>query len=994
MTGRYRRGGENQPRQFRVASKPGLHFNAGMSRQWSKLFRSCVAPEVAMRRWRELTGSLTSDAFIESELHAHAVITTLSASEFFFDLLKSHPCWTLDVLAPENLAHARRVEGTRRELNLKLAALPEDATDTQRFDIVREFKNRELLRIGARDLLRLAGVPEITRELSDLADVCLQSVLGILLSGLEARVGIPHHQDAKGRWQPTSWCVIALGKLGGQELNFSSDVDLMFIYQEDGALRAPEKRRRSPARSTLSNHEFFTKFTESFASEMQRLSPSGNLYRLDLRLRPEGETGPLARSLASCESYYAQWGQGWERLMLLKARCVAGDARLGAEFIEAIQPFRYPRLMDDGLIRDVADNKQRLETEVIAPGDRGRDIKRGPGGIREIEFVVQTLQVLHGGRQPFLQDHQTLHAIEKLARYRFLRPGEAKALTRAYVFLRDVEHRLQMEADAQTHALPEDSARTAQLARLMGFATTAQFRAALARHRRAVRRVYGRFIGAPGPSSASHEPPPPAELAAAGFREPDRAARLLKRFVDGPGYALVSRRTTELGLQLVQSLLHHCPSRSSGRWIRALSDPDRVLARLDSFVERYGARATLYELWTRNPALFELWLWLFDRSEHLSSMAIQTPDLVEHLQLSGQLMRLKTSDIHLRELHEGEGDANQHRWLRRYGQAEQMRIGLRDILGLSTDGQHRGELTALATATLQYALDALFRRHGKPRAPVAIIGLGKLGGGELDYGSDLDILLVTEVPAKRLGALQTIATGLISLLSERTADGGLFNVDLRLRPDGEKGLLVTTPAACADYYTRRAQLWEIQSLTRAGFVAGDADVGGRFIEWITRLADFSRPRPDLACWTPAWRGEIHSMRQRIERERTPPGQDSLAIKTGSGGLMDAEFIAQALCLAHGWHEPNTLTALQRAARERAIPARLAQRLITGSSELRRIESILRRWSFEGEVLLPDDPAALQRVAVRCGFRDASLFLRHIGRIRAAIRRVYELILPA
>jgi glutamate-ammonia-ligase adenylyltransferase len=332
-----------------------------------------------------------------------------------------------------------------------------------------------------------------------------------------------------------------------------------------------------------------------------------------------------------------------------------------------------------------------------------------------------------------------------------------------------------------------------------------------------------------------------------------------------------------------------------------------------------------------------------------------------------------------------------------------MRIGLRDILELTDFEQSAEELSALADACLQYALESVMRRNRIEKPPFAIIGFGKLGGSEITYGSDLDIVFVTEAKAKNLPKLVKLAAEVMEMLSRRTEHGTVFMTDARLRPDGEKGLLVNTLAAYEEYYRCRAQLWEIQSLTRARFVAGDAEVGKRFHATAVRLTNFSSViqspsrKKDCrngrnisvalpACFVSDWKKQIHLMRMRIEKERTPAGKNNLAIKTGAGGLMDAEFIAQMLCLEHGWAEPNTLRALEHGCDEGLLPGR--DKLLKNYRELRRLESILRRWSYEGETVLPDDPAPYYRVSVRCGFETPEAFRTALARWRTDVRKVY------
>ncbi len=920
-----------------------------------------------------------------------------------------------------------------------------------------------MLRIGTRDLARLGELKEILEEISNVAaDVVLEAVWQICWLQLEQRYGRPYHLDAEGRWQPTSACVLGMGKLGGQELNYSSDVDVLFVYAEEGEVyqqARPGKPTRtrgeavrgnaqgsSPQRPTLANHQFFNRLAETFISEVTHLGPQGVLYRIDVRLRPEGDSGPLSRSLSGYENYYAQWGQTWERMMLIKARTVAGDEGVAAEFLEMVQSFRYPRSIAESALQEVGAMKDRIENEVVRADALDRNVKLGRGGIREIEFIAQALQLLHAGRQPFLQGSQTLPALQKLAQYELLPSQGAQDLIQAYGFLRDVEHRLQMENDRQTHTIPLDPEAQRRLARLMNFAGTKQFEAARREHTSKVRGLFESVLQREVPKAATQSQLPKqfdgaeAEwkhvLGGFGFKDVDRAVSTLREFVEGPGYVHVSPRTNELAVRLLSKFFELCPGGSKAEirapkpdplrasetaartsksktllvtsagtdrepssdlnlrpsafgsppGSRVLSDPDRVLTRLDSFITAYGARATLFELWNSNPALFELLLLLFDRSEFLAELAIRTPDLVDELVTSGRLRQRKSTEETLRDLRHGIEDEDQRLWLRRYHQTEVMRIGLRDILGLAHSEQYLTELSKLADACLRYALEVVLRKYRIKVAPFVIIGLGKLGGAEIDYGSDLDLLFVAGPKIKDLEKPKRIALEVMELLSTRTEQGLLFHTDARLRPDGEKGLLVNTLKAFEEYYRRRAMLWEIQTLTRTRPIAGDMKLGAQFQALAAKLTNFSRPSLPLVAFTPDWKHRIHQMRQRIESERTPRGRDDLAIKTGKGGVMDAEFIAQTLCMAHGWQEPNTLHALERGKTESSLPG--AEELIEHYRNLRRVEGILRRWSYEGETVLPLDPEPFYRVAVRCGFPTADAFREALRVCRSAIREVY------
>lgn len=967
---------------------------------WRRAIENCADPGRAGHYYELLRAAGGAAVRKANAEQARVLASVFGGSQALSELLVAHPDWLGPLLDVPGLRQPRCKEALQQEVQAWLKPLTERRDAATAYAALRQFKQRQMLRIGARDLAGLAETTEITLEISDVADVCLSAVYELVWTQLVARLGQPYHQDTEGRWQRTGLAVIGLGKLGGRELNYSSDVDVILVYGEEGATFKQPPRKSAAGERGVSNHQFFLRFAEGFIEEIIRLAPEGTLYRLDFRLRPEGKLGPLARSISSCESYYAQWGQTWERMMLMKARHVAGDAAVAAEFLETIQPFRYPRSLNQRFLQDIAAMKDRIESEVVKSGEIDRNVKLGRGGIREIEFVTQTLQLLHGGRNPFLQDAQTLPALEKLARYNFLSRDEAQALSVAYGWLRDVEHRLQMENNLQTHTIPTERRARQRLAALMGCESVTVFERVHREHAQRVRQTYDNLLKADEPAPPHDLPDLESERAEwlavlknASFRDPEKAYQLIREFAFGPGYVHVSPRTTELAVRLLPRLLSLCPtpelkSQSATLARRVLSDPDRVMARLDSFVSAYGARATLYELWTNNPSLFELLIALFDRSEFLAEIAIRTPDLVDELELSGRLRRSKTAEETLRDLRHGARDADQKLWLRRYHQAEFMRIGLRDILGLADVEQNLVELSALADACLTYALEAMMRKHRVKSPPFAIVGLGKLGGTELNYGSDLDIIFVAGSKVKDLSDLQALAVGVMDMLSSPTELGVAFATDARLRPDGEKGLLVNTLTAYEDYYRRRAQLWEIQAISRTRFVAGDAALGLRFQEVARQLTDFSRPQEALSAYTPTWQKEIARMRQRIEKERTPPGKQHLAIKTGAGGLIDAEFIAQTLAMAHGWHEANTLRSLMQARERKALSAAQADRLIDNYRKLRRAEAILRRWSYAGETVLPDDPAPLYRVAVRCGFTSADHFIKAVGEYRAAIRSVY------
>ena len=465
----------------------------------SDAIEACADPQRARHFRDTLRAAGTGGPWQAADGEPARILTAVwSGSQVLGEWLVQHPEWLAMLLETEGLLEPRRARALQAEVATWLPTALQAGDFVGALARLHLLQQRELLRIAARDLARLGRTPEIMLELSDLADVCLQVVFQVCWEQLANRFGVPWEQTLEGGWQRTRFCILGMGKLGGQELNYSSDVDVLFVYSDEGWVFKESPRKGSTTGKGISNHDFFRRLAEAFIAEVGRSSEQGTLYRIDLRLRPEGKAGPLARSLESYENYYAQWGQTWERMMLIKARGVAGDAGLADEFLEMVQPFRFPRLSGPGVREEMAAMKQRLETEVVRTRDEDRNVKLGRGGIREIEFIAQTQQILHAGRQPFLMDRQTVPALRKLATYEHLTGPESEALIAAYEFLRDVEHRLQMESHLQTHTLPSEPRARERLARLMGFATSGEFDTVLARHRREVRRALRGRPGATG----------------------------------------------------------------------------------------------------------------------------------------------------------------------------------------------------------------------------------------------------------------------------------------------------------------------------------------------------------------------------------------------------------------------------------------------------------------------------------------------------------------
>jgi glutamate-ammonia-ligase adenylyltransferase len=671
---------------------------------------------------------------------------------------------------------------------------------------------------------------------------------------------------------------------------------------------------------------------------------------MDLRLRPEGAAGPMTRSLESMENYYAGFGETWERLALIKARGIAGDRELTYDFLRELQPFIYPKSASSELLDEIAAIKRRIERDIVGHENLERNVKLGVGGIREIEFVVQALQLIHGSRNAFLQETSTLKALPALAELDLLPRAEALDLDRSYRFLRSVEHRLQMEAEQQTHTLPEEGEPLRRIARSFGFESSDSFTAALQTRMQRVREIFARVISErPQDNSSTTES---LEM----FAEQARAAKALAELAQGRASFHVAPRTRQIFRKLRPMLL---------QWLGQTADADATLTQFLRFVEAYGLRSLLFEMLVANPRLLELLVKLFDASRTGADILIRRPQLLEDVTRAGMLDRSISVARHLVALRKTGAVAGDFEAVRAYRQSQLLRILLRDVLGLADRSALQAEHSALAEACL-ISLHSIIAADGD----VTIIALGKFGGCELSYGADLDVVFV--------GENTRAAQELILEMGRPTAEGTIAPLDARLRPDGEKGPLTCSLAAYDAYYRSRAQLWEIHALTRARAVCGPA--GADFIALSQELCRAIAQRDDLFA-------QIDAMRERIRRDRGS-GSEILDFKTGLGGMVEAEFFVQALQLRAGVSNPHFGAALQMLATNEIVTADHATALRRSYDFLRRIESTLRRWENKSVSSLPADESEQRKLAHRMGAADLASFGEEYRNARETIHAVY------
>jgi glutamate-ammonia-ligase adenylyltransferase len=807
-----------------------------------------------------------SDVLRDDATARAGVIAVTCASRSLTNALV-HDAGLLDVLCEgDRLGAEHQLDDIRVEIEHS-AAVSDDAAGA-----LRRAKRREYLRIAVRDLLGIADLPAVGRELAALAEACLATALAIV--------------DP-----PLPMAIIGMGKLGGSELNYASDVDVLFVHDGDS-----EEADRA-ARAVLST--------------MTTPTPDGIVFRTDADLRPEGRAGRLSRNLDSYLAWYERWAQHWEFQALLKARPVAGDADLGRRFVDLVDPFVWPERLDPEAIREVRAMKARAEAELQKKGLGDRELKRGRGGIRDVEFAVQLLQLVHGRHDVSVRSRSTLGALEQLANAGYIEPVDQPPLADAYRFLRTVEHRLQLWDEQQTHTLPSDRGALVRLARVLGYRDSpgadalSRFEADQRAHQSAVRSIHERLFFAPILETLAGAGALPVEaaeerLAAFGFVDTVQTRAALRELTQG------LTRSSRVMQQLLPLILD---------WLSASPDPDLGLLQLRKLAEGPTRSAALAATFRDQPGAAARVCRVVGSSRVVGDALLRQPEVAELLgdddwivtpRSAGDLRSAALETLRWRR------DAGARRaGLRRFKRRELLRIGARDVLGLAPVEVTARELADLADASIEAALHSL--RSNDSGAAFAVIGMGRLGGRELSFASDVDVLFVYDgsTPADFEHAERT-ATALLAEIGATTAEGQTFDIDARLRPEGKNGPLARSLAGYRQYYERWVQPWELQALLRARPVAGDRDVGAAFLEMIEPFV-YRDPFPaDHAR-------EIRRIKARVERERIPAGEDpEFHLKLGRGGLTDVEFTVQLLQLEHGAahpeiREPSTTAALDRLA---------------------------------------------------------------------------------
>ena len=868
-------------------------------------------------------------------------------------------------------------------------------TRAARMNALRRFKYRHILRIGARDLLGDADLSMTTEELSHLADACISEALREAAVTVGDLFGTPRGPDGSD----TGVAVIGMGKLGGDELNYSSDIDLMFVYGADGETSGGRSGR-------VANGDYFARVCRELVALLEDITEEGHVFRVDLRLRPEGRMGPVVLSLDGYRQYYRERAELWERQALIKARIAAGDARVGARFQDLARETVYRPGLDERIVPAIRAMKGQIDTALRAKGREATNVKLGRGGIREIEFIVQALQLLYGGDDAWLREANSLKAIFRLTERGYLAPDLGRLLSQAYVHLRTIEHRLQILDELQTHTLPDDAQALGRLARRAGFQgpPARAAREFQVKHRAvtaAVHRAFREFFAA-----REHGPRHHVRLAsltalkATGFKDPERARQNLQLILEGRPlvpYAAHLDTTLERLYPLLLDALWKSP------------DPDEALNQFERLLGATGPRAGLVELLVKDPDLLLGLVKVCAGGDHLTELLIAQPELLASLANPERVLARKSKAVLRQAMASlfvpGTTPAEPRDRLRRVKQAEELAVVWRYVLGITTIDGYSREMTALAEATLAagwiLAQEPLVERYGVPRdsaghfIPAVIVGLGKLGGRELVTGSDLDLFVVFGEDGTTDGAERIDAHWFYSLAVERlagvlgdiTAAGVAFPVDLRLRPGSKGSGFAASVAALERYYLEHGDLWERQTLTRARLVLGDRALARRTRAALRRLVyGDALPRAALK--------EIAEVHARMERELGKETRGRVHVKYGRGGLVDVEFLAQALQLVHGHDHPEarqgaTAAALAGLARVGAIDPALASGLVERYRFLRRVSGALRLLGARPSDTLELAGPMPARVASALGYESRQAFLDAYREQTSAVREAYE-----
>jgi glutamate-ammonia-ligase adenylyltransferase len=850
----------------------------------------------------EKASELASGEKIE-ELNLELVCKAFAMSKFIADYASTRTTQFLELLDSSDFDNSR-VEGDCQEsISSKLSFVD---TEEKLMVCLRDFRNREMVRIAWRDLFQLATIEETLNDLSNLADSCLGSALEFIYQQSCSLRGTP--LDSAGN--PMELVVLGMGKLGAKELNYSSDIDLIYAYSEEGVFSGKRE---------YSYHEFFTVISRKLTKIINEITADGFVFRVDTRLRPFGDSGPLVMSFDAMENYYLSQAREWERYAMVKARVVAGDFGAGEQLMDILNPFIYRRYLDYSAFDSLRGLKEQINRENERK-NRVSNVKLGPGGIREIEFIGQAFQLIRGGREKALQERGILKVLKLLGESNCLPPLITSELQNSYLYLRKVENRLQEYADKQTHSLPDDEEGMVRLAWSMGHENWESFLTELDSVRQQVHEVFNQVFEAPHTDHKAEDDPSKnswnketgesalAAFTMLGYVDPKSAMDLIERFKQSHAFRMAGNRavdTFERLMPLVISAVGRC------------ENSDVTLQRVLSLLEAIARRTSYLSLLLEHPLAISQLVKLSSASGWINQLITRTPILLDELldartlyePLSKEALK---ADISTRfeqvDLADTERVVEE---LLYFKNSNVLRVATADIMDVIPLMVVSDYLTDIAEVVLEkvvsHAWQVVSARTGVPEGEssdkvggFAVVAYGKMGGIELSYSSDLDLVFLHSGRAdqvtngdKQISAelfYTRLGQRAMTILNSHGVGGRLYEVDMRLRPSGNSGLLVSRLDSFERYQKEEAWTWEHQALVRARFVCGDILVGDKFRNIRQTILEIKRDRDEL-------QKEVKEMRTKMRGSLGSKDKSLFDLKQGRGGIADIEFIVQFLVLS-------------------------------------------------------------------------------------------------
>lgn len=858
--------------------------------------------------WKSYLDAAGDDVSITPPELLEQTLRVWACSDFVAQSCVRFPALLGDLLASGELSRSRGEGDCAALLAGQLVDVSDEASLQK---TLRLFRRREMVRIAWRDLSGDAELVETTADLSAMADACIDLALGKLYGWHCEQWGTPCNADG----EPQQLVVLGMGKLGAHELNYSSDIDLIFAYPDDGETQG--------GRRSTTNQEFFIRLGQRLIQALDNNTADGFVFRVDMRLRPFGESGALAISFDAMEGYYQSHGREWERYAMVKARVVAGDLPAGEALMAMLKPFVYRRYVDFGAFESLREMKAMIAREVQRK-DMHDNVKLGAGGIREVEFIGQAFQLIRGGREPLLQQRRILQVLATLSELELLPEYVVAELIESYVFLRDTEHCIQMVADQQAHDLPGDEEGRYRLAFAMGHADWQSFDSVLRGHMQRVHQHFEQVFSAPQEDHAASDErdftglwlggqsdeQALATLTEAGFEGADEILRRLQQMRTSRSYQSLRTQGRERLDRLIPLLLGAVCSTEA---------PSKTLMRVLLLIEAVTRRTSYLALLFENPMALSQLVRLCAASSWISSLLTQHPVLLDELLDPRTLYHppdRQSLEQELRQMLSHIPPEDQERAMdamRQFKQVNILRVAAADVseaMPLMVVSDH---LTNIAEVLLDEALtlawNYLVARHGRPwcgddvlcETGFAVIAFGKMGGLELGYGSDLDLVFLHSSDSEGRGTsgdkpvdnavfYARLAQRTLHILGARTSAGVLYEVDMRLRPSGASGLMVSSVQAFADYEHKQAWTWEHQALVRARMVAGDPAIASQFDAIRREVLGQPRDKDNL-------RKEVQKMRERMRGELSSDKSDTFDLKQGLGGIADIEFMVQYGVLA-------------------------------------------------------------------------------------------------